>query len=84
MRTRLAAAAAAIGVGLLYVLSPIDVIPDVIPVLGLLDDALVLAVSVLTGLGFGASAIWLERRGRALTVPGPAYEPLPSQEIRDL
>jgi uncharacterized membrane protein YkvA (DUF1232 family) len=32
----------AIGVALLYVLSPLDVIPDFIPVVGLLDDALVL------------------------------------------
>ena len=32
----------AIGVALLYVLSPIDIIPDFIPVVGLLDDAFVL------------------------------------------
>jgi len=34
----------AIGVALLYVLSPIDVIPDFIPVVGLLDDAFVLTL----------------------------------------
>ena len=32
----------AIGVALLYVLSPIDVVPDFIPVVGLLDDVFVL------------------------------------------
>ena len=32
----------AIGVALIYVLSPIDIIPDFIPVVGLLDDAFVL------------------------------------------
>ena len=36
---------------LLYLMSPVDLIPDVIPVLGMLDDLLV--------LGFG---VWLARR----------------------
>jgi len=35
---------AAVVFTLLYVLSPIDLIPDVIPVIGLVDDALVLAL----------------------------------------
>lgn len=35
---------AAIVAALLYVLSPIDLIPDFIPVIGLVDDALVVAV----------------------------------------
>ena len=34
----------AIGSALLYVLSPIDLIPDFIPVLGYLDDAAVVAI----------------------------------------
>ena len=34
----------AIGVALLYVLSPIDVIPDFIPVVGLVDDAFILTL----------------------------------------
>ena len=32
---------------LLYVFSPVDIIPDVIPVIGFLDDAAVVAVCVL-------------------------------------
>ncbi|PKN33214.1 MAG: hypothetical protein CVU61_14455 [Deltaproteobacteria bacterium HGW-Deltaproteobacteria-19] len=36
-------AIAAITAALLYVLSPIDLIPDFIPVIGLVDDALVVA-----------------------------------------
>ncbi|NJL72636.1 MAG: DUF1232 domain-containing protein [Candidatus Competibacteraceae bacterium] len=35
---------AAIVAALIYVLSPIDLIPDVIPVIGLVDDAMVIAV----------------------------------------
>jgi uncharacterized membrane protein YkvA (DUF1232 family) len=36
----------AIGVALLYVLSPLDIIPDFIPVAGLLDDAFVLSLCI--------------------------------------
>ncbi len=36
----------AIGVALIYVLSPIDVIPDFIPIVGLLDDAFVLTLCI--------------------------------------
>jgi hypothetical protein len=78
------AAICAILAGILYIVSPIDAIPDVIPVFGLLDDVLVFAVSTLVGLGFGGSAIWLERRGRALAATKPPYEPVPADKIRAL
>lgn len=42
-------ALAPIVMGLLYGVSPIDLIPDVIPILGWLDDAV--AVPLLIGLG---------------------------------
>lgn len=35
---------------MLYVLSPIDLIPDVIPVLGWIDDAVVGTIGVITAL----------------------------------
>lgn len=38
---------AAITVALLYVLNPLDVIPDVIPIIGQIDDAFVLAVCLM-------------------------------------
>lgn len=40
-------AIAAVVTALLYVLSPIDLIPDVIPVIGLADDAAVVAACLL-------------------------------------
>ena len=49
--------------GLLYGVSPIDLIPDVIPLIGLVDDAIV--VPVLLILGFAQ----LRKRRRAATVP---------------
>ena len=84
MRKRLVAALVALGVGIAYAISPIDVIPDFIPFFGLLDDVLVVAVSTLTAMGLGGSALWLEKRGRALAEPKPAYEPVAADEIRTL
>jgi uncharacterized membrane protein YkvA (DUF1232 family) len=40
-------AVSAIAFALLYVLNPVDLIPDVIPVVGLLDDAAVVAVCLM-------------------------------------
>ena len=37
----------AIGFTLLYVFNPIDIIPDVVPVIGLLDDAAVVAICLV-------------------------------------
>ncbi len=36
--------------GILYIISPIDLIPDIIPVIGWLDDATVFALILNTGL----------------------------------
>lgn len=40
-------AISAIAFGLLYVLNPIDIIPDVIPFIGLVDDALVIGLVLM-------------------------------------
>lgn len=47
-------------VGLLYGVSPIDLIPEVVPLFGLLDDALVVPTFLLLGV------VWWAKRRRAL------------------
>ena len=55
---------ASIAVAILYVLSPVDAIPDFIPGIGLIDDAAILAL-LLHSLAqdLAAFRIWEERRG---------------------
>lgn len=49
-----------------YALSPIDLIPDFIPVLGYLDDLLVVPLGVLTVVKLIPPAIMAEHRATAL------------------
>jgi hypothetical protein len=74
-------------VALAWVLSPIDPLPDVVPLLGWLDD-----LAVLSAAG-GLTAWWAQR---ALATPAlaastpaaplaggsSAYEPVPTHELR--
>ena len=59
-------------IGLLYCISPIDIIPDGVPVLGMIDDAAVLPAAVFGLLRFLPSAVRAdaevkaERLGRRL------------------
>lgn len=58
------------GVALLYGASPIDVIPDIIPVLGLLDDAIVVpAFLVLAFFQFRKSKRVADGRDPAILPP---------------
>ncbi len=84
MRPQILAALLSVVFGLLYLAMPIDLIPDLIPFFGMIDDVLVGGASALTGLGLAGSALWLERRGKALAAPKAYYEPLETEEIRSL
>jgi uncharacterized membrane protein YkvA (DUF1232 family) len=45
-----------------YALSPIDLIPDFIPVLGLLDDLLLLPLGIALGIKLIPEDVWMECR----------------------
>jgi len=74
---------------LLYLVSPIDLIPDVLPVIGWVDDFLGLATAA-TVTGYG---VWKLRKHPALPQAVPqlkpaaepeAYEPMSAEEIRGM
>lgn len=48
-----------------YALSPIDLIPDFIPVLGLLDDAILLPLGILAVVKLVPPEVMIEARGKA-------------------
>jgi uncharacterized membrane protein YkvA (DUF1232 family) len=51
-----------------YAFSPIDLIPDFIPVLGYLDDLVIVPLGVLLALKMIPPAVWAESRQRAREV----------------
>lgn len=58
----------------LYILSPLDVVPDVIPVLGQIDDGGALIGALITGLS-GALAWWNSNRAKSYRGPGGSPGP---------
>ena len=52
-----------------YALSPLDLIPDFIPVLGLLDDLILLPLGIYLALKLVPEHVMLEARARATTSP---------------
>ena len=69
-RTPLAAKLVAGGVAA-YALSPIDLIPDFIPVLGLLDDLLIVPAGIWLARRMIPEALLAEMRARAADMPRP-------------
>lgn len=53
-----------------YAFSPIDLIPDFIPVLGLLDDAIILPLGIWLAVKLIPLAIMIEHRGAAEAASG--------------
>ncbi len=70
----------------LYTLSPIDLLPDFIPVIGLLDDllgfGLVIAFTVYTARVLRREGALPGRREPAIDVV--PYEPMPLEQLRKL
>jgi uncharacterized membrane protein YkvA (DUF1232 family) len=52
-----------------YALSPLDLIPDVIPVLGLLDDLLLLPLGIALAIRLIPPAVLAESRAKAASAP---------------
>lgn len=52
-----------------YLLSPIDLIPDFIPLLGLLDDLIIVPLLIICSIKLIPRAIWEECRHRAELEP---------------
>lgn len=50
-----------------YALSPIDLIPDFVPILGYLDDAILLPAGIWLFVKLVPDALWAELRARAET-----------------
>ena len=57
---------------LAYALSPIDLIPDFIPVLGLLDDVILLPLGIALAVKLTPRHLWLARVAEAETGGRPA------------
>lgn len=53
-----------LGAAIAYALSPIDLVPDWIPVVGHLDDVLIVPLLIWFGLRFVPSAVVVECRAR--------------------
>ncbi len=53
-----------------YALSPIDLVPDFIPVLGLLDDLLLLPLGVMLAVRLAPRALWQDMLLRAEAFQG--------------
>jgi uncharacterized membrane protein YkvA (DUF1232 family) len=58
----------------LYILSPLDALPDVIPVLGQIDDGGALIGAIITGLG-GALAWWNSKQSKSYRASGTGKPP---------
>ena len=58
-----------ISITIAYLLSPIDLIPDFIPILGLLDDILIVPALITLSIKLIPSAVLREARERAMIDP---------------
>jgi uncharacterized membrane protein YkvA (DUF1232 family) len=61
-------AKALIGIAVCYALSPIDLIPDFIPVIGLLDDALLLPLMIAAAVKLMPPSVMADCRRQAIGI----------------
>jgi uncharacterized membrane protein YkvA (DUF1232 family) len=54
-----------------YALSPIDLIPDIIPLLGMLDDLILLPIGIVLAVRLIPPDVLAECREQARTLPAP-------------
>jgi uncharacterized membrane protein YkvA (DUF1232 family) len=59
-----------------YALSPIDLIPDIIPVLGYLDDLLIVPLGIALAVRLIPAALMTEFRAEAVAVEKPINLPM--------
>ena len=55
-----------LGITLAYALSPIDLIPDFIPVIGLLDDLILVPLGLYVAYKMIPTSLWQEYKERSL------------------
>ena len=73
-------AKAVLGATLAYALSPVDLIPDFIPVIGYLDDLLIVPLGLALGYLLVPRAVWREHRDR---VRGAGKPPMEGGQTRE-
>jgi uncharacterized membrane protein YkvA (DUF1232 family) len=66
-----------------YVLSPIDLLPDFIPVLGQLDDLAIIALAVKLFISLAPPAVVAEHQGNVNSTSAPGNTGAPAGETVD-
>jgi uncharacterized membrane protein YkvA (DUF1232 family) len=68
-----------LGGALAYLVSPIDIIPDFIPVLGQLDDLLIVPILIYAAVAFIPASVKTECRARTANRSAGAHPPANSR-----
>jgi uncharacterized membrane protein YkvA (DUF1232 family) len=69
---------------LLYALSPIDIIPDIIPILGMLDDLVILSLGIWISVRLIPKDVMAECREQAEAADRPDWVRALWQKLKDM